>query len=34
VVNPGTPAEFATALDDQRATVKQIGEALGIKPAR
>ena len=34
VVNPGTPAEFATALDDQRATVKQIGETLGIKPAQ
>lgn len=31
VVNPGTPAEFAAALDDQRATVKQIGETLGIK---
>ena len=34
VVNPGTPAEFETALDDQRATVKQIGETLGIKPAQ
>lgn len=34
VVNPGTPAEFAAALDDQRATVKQIGETLGIKPAQ
>ncbi|MGB8579044.1 MAG: tripartite tricarboxylate transporter substrate binding protein [Pseudolabrys sp.] len=31
VVNPGTPAEFAAALHDQRATVKQIGETLGIK---
>jgi tripartite-type tricarboxylate transporter receptor subunit TctC len=34
VVNPGTPAEFAAALDDQRATVKQIGETLGIKAAQ
>jgi tripartite-type tricarboxylate transporter receptor subunit TctC len=34
VVNPGTPAEFAAALDDQRATVTQIGETLGIKPAQ
>jgi tripartite-type tricarboxylate transporter receptor subunit TctC len=34
VVNPGTSAEFAAALDDQRATVKQIGETLGIKPAQ
>jgi tripartite-type tricarboxylate transporter receptor subunit TctC len=34
VVNPGTAAEFAAALDDQRATVKQIGETLGIKPAQ
>jgi tripartite-type tricarboxylate transporter receptor subunit TctC len=33
VVNPGTPAEFAAALDDQRHTVKQIGDTLGIKPA-
>jgi tripartite-type tricarboxylate transporter receptor subunit TctC len=33
VVNAGTPAEFAAALDDQRATVKQIGDTLGIKPA-
>jgi tripartite-type tricarboxylate transporter receptor subunit TctC len=34
VVNPGTPAEFAAALDDQRATVKKIGETLGIKAAQ
>ncbi|HVZ54433.1 MAG TPA: tripartite tricarboxylate transporter substrate binding protein [Pseudolabrys sp.] len=33
VVNPGTPAEFAAAIDEQRATVKKIGETLGIKPA-
>lgn len=33
VVNPGTPTEFAAALDDQRHTVKQIGDTLGIKPA-
>jgi len=34
VVNPGSPAEFMTALDDQRATVKKIGDTLGIKPAQ
>jgi tripartite-type tricarboxylate transporter receptor subunit TctC len=34
VVNPGTPAEFATALEDQGATVKKIGEILEIKPAQ
>jgi tripartite-type tricarboxylate transporter receptor subunit TctC len=34
VVNPGTPAEFAAALEDQLKTVRQIGETLGIKPAQ
>ena len=34
VVNPGTPAEFTAALDDQRATVAKIGDTLGIKPAQ
>jgi len=34
VVNPGTPAEFAAALADQRATVTAIGKVLGIKPAQ
>jgi tripartite-type tricarboxylate transporter receptor subunit TctC len=34
VINPGTPAEFATALDDQRATVAAIGKILGIKAAQ
>src|SRR5215831_19856187 len=33
VVNPGAPAEFTAALDDQRATVEKIGNTLGIKPA-
>jgi len=33
VVNPGSPAEFKAALDDQRATVAEIGKVLGIKPA-
>jgi tripartite-type tricarboxylate transporter receptor subunit TctC len=33
VNNPGTPEEFAAAIDDQRATVVKIGKALGIKPA-
>ncbi len=34
VVNPGTPAEFADALADQRATVAAIGKILGIKAAQ
>jgi tripartite-type tricarboxylate transporter receptor subunit TctC len=34
VVNPGTAAEFTAALEDQRNTVKLIGETLGIKPAQ
>ena len=33
VVSPGTPAEFAAAIDDQRATVAAIGKSLGIKAA-
>ena len=33
VVNPGTPAEFAAALEDQRTTVAGIGKILGIKAA-
>lgn len=33
VVNPGTPAELAAAIDDQRGTVKRIGTTLGLKPA-
>jgi tripartite-type tricarboxylate transporter receptor subunit TctC len=34
VVNPGSPAEFATALEDQLKAVKLIGETLGIKPSQ
>jgi tripartite-type tricarboxylate transporter receptor subunit TctC len=34
VINPGTPAEFAAALTDQRATVAAIGKVLEIKPAQ
>ena len=34
VVNPGTPAEFTEALEDQLKTVRQIGDTLGIKPAQ
>ena len=34
VINPGTPAEFAAALADQRATVAAIGKTLEIKPAQ
>jgi tripartite-type tricarboxylate transporter receptor subunit TctC len=33
VVNPGTPTELAAAIDDQRTTVKRIGNTLGLKPA-
>ena len=33
VINPGTPAEFAAALAEQRAAVAEIGKTLGIKPA-
>jgi len=32
VISPGSPAEFAAALADQRATVAAIGKNLGIKP--
>src|SRR5262245_10117112 len=32
VVNPGGPAEFAAAVDSQRATIARIAQALGIKP--
>jgi tripartite-type tricarboxylate transporter receptor subunit TctC len=34
VVNPGTPAEMAAALADQRAKVAEIGKTLGIKAAQ
>ena len=34
VISPGTPAEFATALADQRATVANIGKVLGIRAAQ
>jgi len=34
VINPGTPAEFAAALADQRATVAAIGKTLEIKPVQ
>jgi tripartite-type tricarboxylate transporter receptor subunit TctC len=33
VINPGSPAEFQAALDDQSAAVAAIGKILGIKPA-
>ena len=33
VINPGSPQEFTAAIDEQRATVKQIGKTLGIQPA-
>lgn len=34
VVTPGTPAELAAALADQRATVANIGKTLGLQPAK
>jgi len=34
VVNPGTPAEFAAAIQDQRTTVKRIGEVLQLAPSQ
>jgi tripartite-type tricarboxylate transporter receptor subunit TctC len=34
VISPGTPAEFAAALADQRAAVARIGDTLGMKPAQ
>jgi tripartite-type tricarboxylate transporter receptor subunit TctC len=33
VINPGSPAEFAAALAEQRARVAEIGKVLEIKPA-
>jgi tripartite-type tricarboxylate transporter receptor subunit TctC len=32
VINPGGPAEFAAAVDSQRAIIARIAQALGIKP--
>ncbi len=32
VINPGTPAEFAAALTQQRGTVAEIGKILDVKP--
>ncbi|HEX5210288.1 MAG TPA: tripartite tricarboxylate transporter substrate binding protein [Pseudolabrys sp.] len=34
VINPGTPAEFADSIKQQRATVAAVGKTLGIKPAQ
>jgi tripartite-type tricarboxylate transporter receptor subunit TctC len=34
VVNPGSPAEFAAAIDEQRAKMAKIAQRLGIKPAQ
>ena len=34
VVNPGTAAELAAAIADQRKTVAKIGDTLGMKPAQ
>jgi tripartite-type tricarboxylate transporter receptor subunit TctC len=32
VVNPGGPAEFAAAVEDQRAKIAKIAQTLGLKP--
>ena len=34
VVNPGSPTEFAAAIDEQRAKMAKIAQRLGIKPAQ
>jgi tripartite-type tricarboxylate transporter receptor subunit TctC len=34
VLNPGSPAEFAAAIDAQRATVARIAQQLGVKAAQ
>ncbi len=34
VVNPGTPAEFAAAIEAQRSKAAAVGQLLGIKPAQ
>jgi hypothetical protein len=34
IVSPGTPAEFAAAIDEQASHLAAIGKVLGIKPAQ
>ena len=34
VINPGTPAEFAAAIDEQKARAAAVGQLLGIKAAQ
>ena len=34
VLNPGSPQDFGVALADQRATVRKIGDMLGMKAAQ
>jgi tripartite-type tricarboxylate transporter receptor subunit TctC len=34
IVSPGTPAEFAASMDDQRARLTAFAHALGIKSAQ
>lgn len=34
IVSPGTPAEFATAIEEQASQLSSIGKVLGIKPAQ
>ena len=33
-INPGTPVEFAAAVDQQKARAAEVGQLLGIKPAQ
>jgi hypothetical protein len=34
VVNPGSPAQFAAAIDEQKARAAAVGKLLDIKPAQ
>jgi tripartite-type tricarboxylate transporter receptor subunit TctC len=34
VINPGSPAQFAAAIDEQKARADAVGKLLGIKPAQ
>jgi tripartite-type tricarboxylate transporter receptor subunit TctC len=34
IVSPGTPAEFAAAIEEQASQLSSIGKVLGIKPAQ
>jgi tripartite-type tricarboxylate transporter receptor subunit TctC len=34
VISPGSSAEFAAAIEEQRAQVAAVGRALGMKPSK